>query len=433
MVFRLEADEWVDEAGSKVADAELLSSLNATHAAKRHWRPQKSARAYFPVTKYDAIVEATFSNPPRAATRQRFADNVERCVQHSTQAFDADHDLLTGLMNRRRLESEIDAAFASQSSVDPPESVGSLRTASGAPVWLLALDIDHFKQINDTHGHLYGDIVLACFAERVRRVVAAFAAQRTTIAAHVARTGGEEFLVVLVRVEQTDASALAEDIRSVISREPLPSDAEWAALPNRSRVIPLPHASERKVTVSIGCTGVVKATGGDIQELVGRVEAEADTALYRAKASGRDTVRWFSEIVQRGGRVLEHHADTDIVAVDIGRNVGVRVGQEFFVFHPDFAGGTPFLFSDGRSKKKLGSYPKVAMGRVIAFEVQLEQRSAWKSHDSHCLHADDRQGPSGRDLLRSARAGARDGGDGHGAVASEARGDAAGAVHPQAA
>ena len=74
----------------------------------------------------------------------------------------------------------------------------------------------------------------------------------------------------------------------------------------------------------------------------------------------------------RCGRILEHHTDTGVVAIDIGSSVQVRPGQEFLVFHPSFAGGTPFVFSDGRSKKRLGDYPRLPYGRIVAFAVQKE-------------------------------------------------------------
>jgi len=99
---------------------------------------------------------------------------------------------------------------------------------------------------------------------------------------------------------------------------------------------------------------------------------KADIALYKAKVGGRNTVRLFNDILDKYGMVLEHHIETDVVIIDIGRQIGVVSGQEFLVYHPEFCGGRPYYFSDGRTKKRLGDFPKYICGRIEVFDVQKE-------------------------------------------------------------
>jgi diguanylate cyclase (GGDEF)-like protein len=158
----------------------------------------------------------------------------------------ANVDGLTGVRNRRWL----DVAFARQLAQ---------ATREAHPTSLLMIDLDHFKQLNDRHGHLIGDDVLCLTARR--------------LAAHVrpqdllARYGGEEFVVMLPETATADAIAVAERLRlAVAATDPAPQQ-------------PLPAA-----TVSIGVASVQGSSS--IQALV----AAADAALYRAKRAGRNRV-----------------------------------------------------------------------------------------------------------------------------------------------
>ncbi len=157
--------------------------------------------------------------------------------------------------------------------------------------------------------------------------------------------------------------------------EPLPSEKEWNRFQGEPQWSPLqlPHASERRVTTSVGLA-TISAQGerGDTKCACNRLLGEADTALYRAKSGGRNIVRRFEDILAKHGRILEHHVETGVVAIDIGSLVNVTQGQEFLVFHPQFSGDTPFVFSDGRTRKRIGTYPKYPHGRIVSFNVQPE-------------------------------------------------------------
>lgn len=159
-------------------------------------------------------------------------------------------DPLTGVANRR--------AFGGALEHHVREARGS-----GQPLAMLVLDLDHFKRVNDEHGHDAGDACLVRFAERLREVVKA-------PEAHLSRLGGEEFGVLLPGHAADAAAEIAERFRASLEDRPL-----------QLREGPL------SITVSIGVAVLhpeAGETGGDLYRA-------ADRAMYRAKAEGRNRVR----------------------------------------------------------------------------------------------------------------------------------------------
>ncbi len=134
------------------------------------------------------------------------------------------------------------------------------RAQRGAPMCVAMVDADHFKKVNDTHGHQAGDAVLVEIAVRIRRAVRDFDA--------VGRYGGEEFIAVLSNCNLQTARTVCERIRDFVSNGPI--------------VTP---AGALNVTVSIGLAAFDSAYS-NLASIVGA----ADTALYRAKNNGRNRV-----------------------------------------------------------------------------------------------------------------------------------------------
>src|SRR5699024_2146518 len=125
---------------------------------------------------------------------------------------------------------------------------------------VLMIDVDHFKNINDSYGHEAGDLVL--------QQVANLLSSSCRSGDYVFRVGGEEFLVLLVDIAPDKASKVAENLRSFIEKEDFS----------------LPDAINIKLTVSIG---VAEYAGHpDPQQLLNRV----DKALYKAKNHGRNQI-----------------------------------------------------------------------------------------------------------------------------------------------
>jgi two-component system cell cycle response regulator len=158
-------------------------------------------------------------------------------------------DPLTQLVNRRALTARLTTEM---------ERVRRYN----APLAMLVLDLDHFKMVNDTYGHLTGDDVLFGLATVLQRSVRAVDT--------VARYGGEEFVIVMPETGKQGAIAFAERIRDRIS----------------SHGFPLPGGREIHITASIG-VATFPAHGLDSAEDLFRA---ADAALYRAKGSGRNLV-----------------------------------------------------------------------------------------------------------------------------------------------
>ncbi len=173
------------------------------------------------------------------------ARDILRLSAFEAQAFT---DELTGLGNRRmfdvRLEEE--AARAQE---------------AGLPLSLIVLDIDHFKRVNDTFGHAVGDVVI----RHVAATVAAVARNADT----VCRIGGEEFVVIVPRLEPALARDMAEAVRDAV----------------RSAVVPAGNGRTVAATVSLGFATLRPG------ETVAALFARADGALYAAKRGGRDQVR----------------------------------------------------------------------------------------------------------------------------------------------
>ncbi|MBV7316357.1 GGDEF domain-containing protein [Shewanella sp. NIFS-20-20] len=158
-------------------------------------------------------------------------------------------DALTSLKNRRAFDMTISAQvdFVKQ---------------GGEPFCLLMIDIDHFKKINDIHGHQVGDKVLAYVAKMLTNAVRG--------EDFVGRFGGEEFVIILPKTDYTSALVVAENLRSRISHKQLS--------------IGKAKESIGKVTVSIGVATANIADDND------SCIARADAALYSAKAAGRNSV-----------------------------------------------------------------------------------------------------------------------------------------------
>lgn len=165
----------------------------------------------------------------------------------------ASHDMLTGVLNGRAYYQRCDGLI-------------SLATREKKPFSVLFVDLDHFKSINDTHGHDAGDTVLksvaACLTKSVRQSDV------------IGRIGGEEFSIFLPDTDMVGASRLAETIRQSIE----------LLMPNTGK-------ERLRVTASIGV-----ADNKGNQQTMREIQQSADAAMYVAKAAGRNRVSCFQDI-----------------------------------------------------------------------------------------------------------------------------------------
>jgi len=159
----------------------------------------------------------------------------------------AERDPMTQLLNRRGLSEALQLFF---------------NTRTTAPAYLLLLDVDHFKHINDTYGHTAGDAVL-CHVAQVLRTTA----RRGDL---TSRIGGEEFVLICLDTDEAGVFRLAERLRAMLE----------------AQIIDIPESSQPlRCTVTIG----ISHPFSSIAELAGAMRA-ADAALYRGKAAGRNCV-----------------------------------------------------------------------------------------------------------------------------------------------
>jgi len=182
----------------------------------------------------------------------KLGETLEALRQHATR------DQLTGLLNRR----EFDRIMAE-------EAERSRRF--GHPLALVMVDIDHFKAVNDTHGHLAGDAVL-------REVAKTLTAQLRTVD-RVARIGGEEFALVLVQTGRSAATEVAQRVVKAVAASP----------------VIIESGVSLRLTISAGLA-VLPEDVSWLELLIGA----ADRSLYAAKRGGRNRVMTHAELAGGG-------------------------------------------------------------------------------------------------------------------------------------
>jgi diguanylate cyclase (GGDEF)-like protein len=165
-------------------------------------------------------------------------------------------DALTRLSNRHHLEAELPRLFVEA-------------YALARPLAVVILDIDHFKDVNDTFGHAIGDAVLIRLAQLLTKC------QR--IGDLIGRLGGEEFLLAFPGLDEGAAVDVCQQLRRSVEAD------DWEVIKPGLRV-----------TVSLGVCA--RSDESDVNELVER----ADIAMYRAKRAGRNRVEWYTGAVANG-------------------------------------------------------------------------------------------------------------------------------------
>ena len=163
----------------------------------------------------------------------------------------ATHDSLTKLYNRRSLEARLNYAIDTASRYQHPLSI-------------IMLDLDHFKNINDTFGHKAGDILL----ETIGAILGNSVRKSDT----VARYGGEEFVIIIIETPLAEANEFAEELRKIIAEQSIRLDG----------------GEDISITASLGVTSFP-----DHSKSSQKLLEKADSAMYMAKAAGRNQIKTF--------------------------------------------------------------------------------------------------------------------------------------------
>lgn len=252
---------------------EPLSAFPALHECIAQRRPHvlQSVRRgehmlWLPVWLHDkvhACIEVTQSRP-FSAHKLDVIQSVFFVYQNYQSLLDySERDALTGLFNRKTFDEEFSRCLANEAT--EAKEIGPDGRSQPRQQWLAVVDVDHFKQVNDRFGHLYGDEVLILMANILR---SSFRGQD-----RVFRFGGEEFVVLLRSTTLEMAHKIFNRFRQAVQEESFPQVGQ--------------------ITVSVG---FVSTQLGIPVEILGR----ADQALYHAKKNGRNQVCFYGDLVAQG-------------------------------------------------------------------------------------------------------------------------------------
>lgn len=248
----------------------LLACLESHNSQAQHSFSPHQHTLWLPVWMHEQAricIEVTQSQP-FTSHHLDVITGVFSVYQNYQSLLDySERDALTGLLNRKTFDEHLLrlAADASNSADDLP--------------WLAVIDIDHFKQVNDRFGHLFGDEVLILVANLLR---SAFGAPH-----RIFRFGGEEFVVLMPASSREHALASLEAFRAMVANHAFPQVGH--------------------VTVSVGVAGAKLCSPVEIL-------GQADQALYYAKENGRNRVCHFEGLHDQG--LLQHlqvsHSDVEL-------------------------------------------------------------------------------------------------------------------------
>ena len=229
----------------------LVALSSALTRAWIGWRLQRLAQAVERIAGGDATIDVRVRERSVEARLARAVREVAATISVTREA--ATIDKLTGVVNRQTLLGALFNEVERASRYDRPLSVGFV-------------DIDHFKNVNDTYGHAAGDIVLRGVAQAIRSNL-----RHTDI---IGRYGGEEFMLVLTETDVDDGARLSEKLRTLVSHLRFEVDGN----------------PELSVTVSIGIAG-----GQGKLLRIDTIVRDADAAMYSAKSLGRNQTYVFAE------------------------------------------------------------------------------------------------------------------------------------------
>ena len=254
---------------------QVLSELPELHACiqERHTHAIAAVNAkrhtlWLPVWMHDQVGTCleVIQSRPFSVHRLEVLTAIFNVYQNYQSLLDySERDALTGLLNRKTFDDQ----FARHAGIEANASMGrsnSSATPGGQlQQWLAVVDIDHFKQVNDRFGHLYGDEVLILMANILR----------SSFRSHdrIFRFGGEEFVVLLRSTTLETAHKVFNRFRQAVEEYHFPQVG--------------------RITVSVG---FVSTSSNTPVEILG----QADQALYFAKENGRNQVRFYDELVASG-------------------------------------------------------------------------------------------------------------------------------------
>lgn len=254
---------WATDAWADVM-AVLMSERAASHTA------MVAGLHIYPLRSGDNPLGHVLVREPRTALDAGlFASVLDVLRNHFALLEENQRDKLTGLLNRKTFDDSISRLLrliAESAEHSPVDERRQVMRKGAERYWLAVADIDHFKRINDTLGHLYGDEVLLLLAQVMKRSFRHYDL--------LFRFGGEEFVIVIAAPDRASAQIAFEKFRHNIETFEFPQVGQ--------------------VTISLGATQIEQRFIPSV--LVGR----ADQALYHAKRNGRNCLYFFEQLAESG-------------------------------------------------------------------------------------------------------------------------------------
>jgi diguanylate cyclase (GGDEF)-like protein len=282
-VASVEEDQESDQSGEPIAQYPgLLNCIEKKSSSAEETSPTGAHILWIPVwinEKVNTCLQISSGTPYQAETLHMM-EGILSVYRNFQNLLDySERDSLTGLLNRKTFDEKFSKMLNPSNGTNDgptPEQDERRQQTNGKEQWLAVVDIDHFKRVNDTFGHLYGDEVLILVANLLRT---SFRSQD-----RVFRFGGEEFVVLLRSTSLDDARKIFERFRANVEKYDFPQVGQ--------------------VTVSVGFSSIKKETPVVIL-------GHADQALYYAKTHNRNQVCYYDELVSKG--LLQSEVSNDSV------------------------------------------------------------------------------------------------------------------------
>lgn len=278
------------------------------------------------IEKDDYLITIKLKNKVYSSKFIQLKSAFERIIAQHQNEFNATHDSLTEIYNRNGFETE-------------------LKKQKSNTITYCIADIDNFKQINDSNSHEFGDSVLQDFSTKLKTACIA-ASEKHCAKILFSRYGGEEFVIAIL------SESLNTEIPEEIRRQ------------TRGSI----DGVEFRASLGFTHSTVYPTSKPALQKLY----KEADAALYKSKREGKDRTTKFSAIRENLGKIIEADENYGVITIDIGSNTGVTLSDSFDVYPHKYSGMEKFIIDDGRSKKPIGTYPKIKIGNIVPFNVQEE-------------------------------------------------------------
>jgi len=249
-------------------DAELADAIRRKAVDLEQTDGNGHYLLWLPVCLGDRVcccVRLAYPSARDAGARALIRGIVQVYANHKNLLDYSERDALTGLLNRRTFDTRFARMTAQSGHARPPQLPGRAERRQSAQAkenWLAVVDIDHFKNINDRFGHVYGDEVLILVANMLK---SSFRSNE-----RIFRFGGEEFVVLLRAVTLKNASLAFERFRKAVEEHDFPQVG--------------------RVTVSVGYASI----SGDTPVVI---LGHADQALYYAKQHGRNQIQLYDQLV----------------------------------------------------------------------------------------------------------------------------------------